>query len=134
MEEKKLYITYFNLTDKPKNPYFYSTFNILTDILRNYFSTWEGFFAKRGEFSLGFYIVTKAGTEILTIKGPTIARKMQVVDYSIFLPDEIKDLEHYIDLVFEGITIILTKYKVSIEELQLIKEKCKIQLIENGLL
>lgn len=85
---------------------------------------WQNEANKLKDYKLTFYIITKKGTEFLKIKGPSISKKNQLVDYSIFLPDQIKDLHHYIDLVFEGFGIVFNKYGVSDEEALEMKNEC----------
>ena len=60
--------------------------------------------------------------------GPSISKKMKITDFSIFLPDEVKDVKEYLDFVFEGIAIAMAKYDVSKDEFNQIKDECKHEL------
>lgn len=55
-------------------------------------------------------------------------KKMKIVDYTMFLPEEIKDLGHYIDLIFEGFTFFLAKYNVPESTVSGMKDECKREL------
>jgi hypothetical protein len=85
-------------------------------------------FAKYENYSVGFVICTKLGVEQLEVKGPSVARKMKLVDFTIFLPDSIVNIEQYVDSVFSGIAQILEKYHVKPESIENIKEECKHEL------
>ncbi len=129
MKLQTAYLTHFNLTPNFENEFFGKEFKSIIKILRNNFINWQGIFDKYGsDFSIGFMITRKKGTEQLTVLGPTVSKKMKIVDYSIFLPDEIKDLNHYIDLVFEGIGIVLAKFNVSEDEVTNMKIECMTEL------
>lgn len=119
---------YLILTPGMDNIYMKDSQTGIKNTLRKHFWEWQGFFDKYKNFSLSFYIVMKLGTTKLNIKGPSISKKIEVVDYSIFLPDEIKDLNHYIDLVFEGIGIVLAKFNVPSEDVEKMKNECKKEL------
>lgn len=126
MKLQTAYMSYFNLTPNFENKYFHSNHAEVIKILREHFPLWKGIFEKYGDdFSIGFMVTRKRGTEVLTIKGPSVSKKMKVVDFSLFLPDEIKDLNHYIDLVFEGVGVVLARYGVPDREILEMKEKCK---------
>ena len=126
MKLQTVYLSYINLTPGFTNIYSDVTHQKVILPLRNHFFEWNHFFEKYGaDFSLGFYVSTKRGTEQLEIKGPSISRKMKIVDFSIFLPDQIKDIDHYIDLVFEGVGIVLSRFKVSENEILKMKNECK---------
>jgi hypothetical protein len=129
MKLQTAYLSYINLTPNFENKFFHSNHKEIINILRKYFNTWEGFFIKYSpDFSIGFMVLRKEGTDKLIIKGPSISKKMKIVDFSIFLPDEIIDLSHYIDLIFEGFNLILCKYKVSETEVNKMKNECKKEL------
>jgi uncharacterized protein YfkK (UPF0435 family) len=129
MKQQTAYMSYFNLTPNFENKFFHSNHQEIIEVLRKYFPNWTKIFEKHGEgFSIGFMVTRKRGTENLTIKGPSVSKKLQIVDYSIFLPDEIKDLNHYIDLIFEGVGIVLAKYDISKSEISKMKEECKIDI------
>lgn len=126
---KILYLLYGNLTPQIKNRFDEVSHLILIKVLRNHFQDWIDFETKYSpEFSLGLFITTQFGTQELVVKGPKISKKMKIVNYSIFLPDEIKDLNHYIDLVFEGIGIVLSRYNVPESEIAKMKNECKSEL------
>lgn len=105
-----------------------SLYESLKKVLINNSSLWLNNANKHKDFKLTFYLVTKKGNENLRIKGPSISYKMKLVDFSIFLPDEIKDFNNYVDLVFEGIGQVLTKYNVSESEIEDMKVECKKEL------
>ena len=129
MKTQTVYLAYANLTPNFKNSYSDFTHQIIIKSLRKNFFSWNCFFEKYGtEFSIGFYINTKKGTDILKILGPSVSKKMKIVDFSIFLPDEVKDLNHYIDLVFEGFGIVLAKLEVDKVEVLEMKNECKQEL------
>ena len=100
----------------------------LKSILVNNRNLWGNDTNKYKDFKLTFYIVTKKGVDDLYTKGPSVSKKYLTVDYSIFLPDEIKDLNHYIDLVFEGVGIVLQKYGVQNSAIEEMKNECKKEL------
>lgn len=129
MKMQTVYMSYFNLTPNFENKYFHNNHSEIIKILREQFPFWKGIFDKYGDdFSIGFMVTRKKGTEILTIKGPSVSKKMKIVDFSLFLPDEIKDLNHYIDLVFEGVGIVLQKYGVQNSAIEEMKNECKKEL------
>ena len=128
MKEKRVYVTYVGLTPGLENIYHDFTHDAIVNCLREHFDSWQGFFSKYDNYSLGFYVVTKKGIAVLETKGPSISKKMQIADFSIFLPEIIDNQDHYIDLVFQGISIILLKYNVSIDEVMSIKLECKKEL------
>jgi hypothetical protein len=124
----RFYICYTILSVGLSNEFHIPTHHVLEDALSKYFPTWQKFFAKYEGYSLGFFVSKKRGTEGLKVLGPSISRKMKVVDFSIFLPDEVKDMNEYVDLVFSGISSALAKYDVSKEELERIRDECKNEL------
>ncbi|MFD2520352.1 hypothetical protein [Emticicia soli] len=129
MKLQTLYISYINLSPGLKNPYDLLSHKELIKPLRENFFKWHAFFDKYGsDYSLGFFITTMVGTNQLEIKKPSISKKMKIVEYAIFLPDEIKDLNNYIDLVFEGISIVLEKFSISENEVTSMKIQCKTEL------
>jgi hypothetical protein len=129
MREQTVYISYLILTPNFKNPYFSEGHEGLIKTLRKIFCKWHLFFQSHGiKYSLGLSINRKKETDFLFIKGPKISKKDEIVDFSIFLPDEIKNLNHYIDLVFDGIGEVLSKYKVDQSHILEMKEECKKEL------
>lgn len=129
MKTQTAYLAYANLTPNLKNAYSDFTHQIIIKSLRKNFFSWNYFFEKYGkEFSIGFYINTKKGTDTLKILGPSVSKKMAIVDFSIFLPDEVSDINHYIDLAFEGFGIVLAKFKVDESEILEMKNECKREL------
>lgn len=126
MKLQTAYLAYTDLTPGHENSFVDFTHKFIIKILRDNFPKWSEFFNKYGkEYSIGFYVSTKKGTNEMKLYGPSISKKLQIVDYTIFLPDEIIDLNHYIDLIFEGVGIVLSKYGVSQREILAMKEKCK---------
>jgi hypothetical protein len=91
---------------------------------------------KHEGYSLGFIVTTKRGIGELKVKGPSISRKMKLVDFSIFLPEKsealnpkkAEDINSYLDLVFLGISIALAKYQISKAEIEKINDECKHEL------
>lgn len=129
MRLQTVYLSYTDLTPGLENNFCDISHQSLIKPLRKRFITWKGFFQKYGhEFSLGFFVSTKKDTEKIVVLGPSISKKKNIADYSIFLPDEIKDLNHYIDLVFYGIQQVLAKYNVSESEILEMKAECKKEL------
>lgn len=119
---------YLELTPNFENKFRSISSVVIKETLNNCFDSWDGFLAKYPGYGLSLYIVKKRGMFELLVKGPTISKKNKVLDYSIFLPDEIKDLNLYIDLVFEGVGVVLSKYKVSEGVIEKMKEECKKEL------
>src|SRR5688572_23729096 len=108
-----LYLSYMDLSPGHSNLYSGKSHQALIRALRNHFQDWTGFSSKFPDFSLGVIVVTKMGVAEIDIKGPSISKKHKVVDYSIFLPETIKDIEQYLDFVFTGLASILEKYGVN---------------------
>ncbi|UBM60816.1 hypothetical protein LAG90_09225 [Marinilongibacter aquaticus] len=126
MKIQTAYLSYFNLTPNFENEFFHKNHEEIITVLRRHFPEWKKIKDKHGKgFSIGFMVTRKKGTDNLTIKGPSISKKLQIVDYTIFLPDEITDLNHYIDLVFEGIGTVLAKYNIPESEALTMKIECK---------
>jgi hypothetical protein len=119
-----VYLSYLTLTPGYTNLFSSGTHKTILEKLRTYFPNWLGFIDKHQGYSLGFIIVTKKGIEQLEVKGPSISKKMKVVDFSIFLPDKIENLKHYLDLVFQGISISLSKYKIAEIEILKMRTEC----------
>lgn len=129
MKIQTLYISYIDLTPGLENKYAEIAHKSIINTLRLSFFSWNSFFSNYGkEYSIGFFVTTKKGTSNLITYGPTLSKRKIIVDYSIFLPDEIRGIEHYIDLVFEGFKVILTKYEVPEDEILRMKNECKREL------
>lgn len=129
MKLQTLYLSYIDLTPGLENNYADLTHKELINILRNHFFSWRSFFLSYDkDYSIGFFISTKKGTSNVNVYGPSKSKKKKIVDYSIFLPDEIIDLNHYINLVFEGIGTVLAKYEVSENEVVGMRDECKREL------
>lgn len=129
MKLQTAYVSYVNLTPDLKNSFSSVSHQQIMTPLRKHFFQWSVFFDKYGsDYSMGFFITTMKGINQIEIKKPSVSKKMKIVDYSIFLPDEIKDLNHYIDLVFEGIGIVLGKFNVPLEEVEKMKSECKVEI------
>ena len=105
-------IAYIDLTPGLRNNFATPSHHPIVKILRTYENEWTGFHEKHPDFSLGFTVATKGGVKELEVKGPTIFRKLKSVDYSIFLPDDIQNMNDYLDNVFKGISHVLEKYNV----------------------
>jgi hypothetical protein len=131
-----LTVAYINLSVGLCNPFGKMTHKALIGGLRDHFLDWKGFFAKYDDYSLGFIICTNRDIKVLEVKGPSISRKMKVVDFSIFLPEEVEklnpsnaeDIGRYLDWVFLAIATALIKYEVSGEEIKKIKDEVKREL------
>lgn len=130
MKLQTVYLAYTSLTPGLKNVYSTATHKKIIEVLRDKFFLWNNFFEKHGsDYSLGFYISKKEGTDKLTYFGPSISKKMKIVDYTMFIPDDIKTLDEYLDLVFEGFEYFLNKYKVDSLEIEKMKNECKKELV-----
>ncbi len=116
------------LTPGLNNSYSTPTHHVFRNKLLKHFDNWNYYHSKFPEYSLCFYFVKKRGSDNVRIKGPSISKKMNVVDYSIFLPDEINDLNQYIEFAFEGIGKVLDKYQVPETEILEMKAECKKEL------
>jgi hypothetical protein len=129
MTKQTVYLSYTNLTPGLKNNHGSNSHQTIIKTLREHFFQWSGFFLKHGnDYSIGFYISTKKGTEKLNYFGPSISKKMKIVDYTMFIPDEIKNLENYLDTVFEGFEHFLTQYSIGSLEIEAMKNECKKEL------
>jgi hypothetical protein len=125
MRLKTAYVSYIDLTPGLSSEKYEVAHKSLIHILRAKFPLLKGFISTYGEnFSIGFFICTKKETQSLKVLGPNKNKKNEKVEYSIFLPDEIKDLNHYIELIFEGIGLILLKYGVLESEILEMKSEC----------
>lgn len=130
------YISYVGLAPDLGNPFFSLTNETVVKSFRSRYLGWQNFFARYEGYSLGFIIVTDRGINELFIEGPSASKKLKLVDFSIFLPEEIENLKpdksrdvgKYLDLVFSGITEALSKFEVSETEINKIKEECKREL------
>ena len=111
-----LYLSYIDLTPGLENLFSNTSHQALISFLRANFNNWTGFFQKYPDHSLGLIIVTKKGVNELSIKGPSISSKSKLVDYSIFLPEDIRNMNDYLDNVFMGLKTILKNYKVDESE------------------
>jgi hypothetical protein len=128
-----LFVSYIDLSVGLRNPFNNLTHQIVVRNLRERFLGWKGFFDKYEEYSLGFIVATQKGTGKLSVKGPSISRKMKVVDFSIFLPDHVAELLptstdnvlSYLDAVFAGISSALDQYGIKESEIEVIREKSK---------
>ncbi len=119
---------YLELSPNFENIYRVQTSQIIKNCLNKYFDNWKEFKKKYPSHTFNFYIVSKKNTEMLLIKGPTVSKKHQTVDFSIFLPDEILDLNHYVQLIFEGIGMVLQKFGIKNIEIEKMKNECKKEL------
>ncbi|HEX8738059.1 MAG TPA: hypothetical protein VF721_22185 [Pyrinomonadaceae bacterium] len=134
-----LYVSYLDLSVNLGNPFISLTHKPIVNRLRSRFLNWKGFFRKYENYNLGFIVATKRGIRELEVKGPSVSRKMKLVDFSIFLPEKVEalnpnkaeDINSYLDLVFLGISMALAKYQISKVEIEKINEECKREL--NGL-
>jgi hypothetical protein len=77
---------------------------------------------------LRFAKLALVGEDKLNIKGPSIFKKGKDVEYSIFLPEKIDGMNHYVDLVMEGVFLAVERYGVGPKEIEYIKNECKIEL------
>jgi len=118
---RTLYLSYINLSPGLTNPFTKDSHSILLEVLRKNFGNWDGFNLKYPEFSLGLIIVTKRGIDELEVKGPSISKKHQVVDFSIFLPENIADSKEYLEFIFDGLQLIFNKYGIDEQEIMKIK-------------
>lgn len=120
----QLFLSYANLTPGLKNKYSNSTHQLMIKKLRKYYLNWVGFSSKYPNSNIGFIVITKKGIKKLEIKGPSISKKYNIVDFSIFLPEVCVSLDEYIKLVFEGISLCLNMYDVNEIEVETIMNEC----------
>ena len=120
-----VYLSYSNLTPGLEDKFSDKTFKTIIAHLRNNFPHWKGFLDNNNGYSISYTITTKKAVKELLVKGPTTFKKLQKINFSIFLPDSNYDLFEYLDLVFEGIARSLQIYNISKESIDKIKEECK---------
>ena len=119
---------YLDLTPNYENQFRELSSACVKKILNDNFENWHHFKIKYPNYIISLYFIKKRGTLSLVIKGPTISKKQETVDYSIFLPDEINNLEDYLNIIFEGVGKVLGKYSVGIKEIENMKNECKKEL------
>lgn len=132
------YISYLGLAPDLGNPFFTLTNETMIEKFRKCWRNWRGFTRRYGDgYSLGFILVTDRGIRELLVTGPDRDRKLKIVDFSIFLPETIEELKierwqdvvAYLDLVFAGLAVALSKFEVSETELDKIKQECKREIL-----
>jgi hypothetical protein len=129
MKIQTIYLAYTDLTPGLQNQFVDETHKSLIKTLRVLFKNWDSFFQKHGkDFSIGFYISTQKGTDKLKLLGPSISKKMEIVDYTMFIPDDIQNLDGYINMVFEGFEYFLARYGINKLEIETMKNDCKKEL------
>lgn len=119
---------YLDLTPNFENQFRELSNASIKKTLNDNFDNWHQFKKKFPNYTISLYFIKKRGTLSLFIKGPTVSKKQETVDYSIFLPDEIKNLEDYLNIIFEGVGKVLGKYSVQIIEIENMKNECKKEL------
>jgi hypothetical protein len=107
---KKIQLSYFDLSPELHNPFDDISHSIILDSLNVHFTSEHELFKKIGGFNLALMVCTKLGTEELAVKGPGRSKKYQVVEYTIFLPDKIRDLRQYVEFVIQGAAQAISKY------------------------
>lgn len=125
-----LRITYFDFSANVglENHFSNATHRIIWEILNAHFPNWKGFRQRKQDYKLWFTLVTKKDVMHLEVKGPDISRRHKEYHYAIYLPENIADVNAYIDLVFQGFAQVLTEFDVSQDEIETIKQECKIRL------
>lgn len=121
-------IVYGNESPGLRNPYLDATHKTVEDTIQKYFLDWHGFFAKYKDYKLFIFVYTRKNVETLEFYGPSIVRKSKIIEFSIRLPVKINDVNHYLDLIFSGIAQAVSRYQVTAEEIEKIKEECKRKL------
>lgn len=123
-----LYLSYLDLSPELNNTFARETHQVVINLLRREFDSWDGFSTKYDGFDLGFIVVTKKGISKLEVHGPSISKKSKLVDYSIFLPEILSDLLQYIDLIFEGFNQVVSNFGVDGDSIMSLKNQCKDEL------
>jgi hypothetical protein len=126
-----LFLSYIDLTPDLENPFTNVAHKSIIDVLRSHFVMWSGFLNKYPDYDIGFIVATKREITALEIKGPSISKKMKVVDFTIYLPNRSYNLSEYIDLVFDGVATSLQKYDIERKDIEIMKVKCKSDLAIN---
>lgn len=111
-----LYLSYINLTPGLENEFSTPSHHAIVNVLREHFNDWNGFFDKYPDYHIGLIVATKEGVGNVDIKGPTISKKIKRVDYSIFIPENTKNMKMYLDNFFNGLNIILENYNTKATE------------------
>lgn len=119
----KIRIGYFNLTEGLSNEYAW-TYDVLIDVLNSHFHENSELYEKTDGFDFGFLICTKKESPNLQIKGPRKSKKYKVIEYSLFLPTEIKTLDDYLEIIWKGFGEVLGKFEVSGTEVEEMSRKC----------
>jgi YD repeat-containing protein len=106
--------------------------SVLHDVLNTHARSWGPFFKKRTdpqEWSLGLLPTLKAGQRELEVRGPSVSRAYKMVDYAIWLPEDVaSDFDRYVNVILAGIEQVLLRYQVSPEEIAQIKRECRERL------
>jgi hypothetical protein len=131
-----IHFYYFDLSPDLRNDFIDFTHRVLEGTFRKYFVDWHGFSDKYVGKDMGFAVATKRGIKNLEVKGPTVSRGSKIVDFSIFLPENIEtlcpqnpdDIQIYLDLVFSGIKTALARYGISDEEIERLRDFCRLEL------
>lgn len=108
-----LSLSYINLTPGLKNEFSSTAHHSLLKILRRHYESWTGFFERHPDFKIGFIIATKKDVVEVEVKGPSITNKFKVVDFTIFLPQDVNSMKNYLDNFFKGLNIFFKKYNIT---------------------
>ena len=128
MNIQTFYLMYIDLSPSIRNKFMDKSHDSILMNLRSVFFSLDSFFEKYPNYSIGYTIVTKINEKLLSVKGPTISKKMEIIDFSIILPDMEYDISQYVDFIFEGILSSLKKYKIDEDLFLSIQNKCKQEL------
>ena len=130
-------VAYIYLDPDVDNPCQSFAHKALERRLNEHFPEWEGFHKANPNFNLGFVVGMNLGIAKLEVKGPTKFKGMQTVDYSIFLPTWVRDLdcskasdvETYITLFVNGVERCMEKYKVPASEFSSLHSELLLDLV-----
>ncbi len=121
----RISLVYLNLSTAIIDTFSSVSHKVFDHVLNDHFQNWTGFLSKYPAFDLGITISTNADNEPLQVKGPTIFKRLKVIDYSIFIPADTKDLQQYVELICDGIYMATEKYGVTGDEIKKIEKECK---------
>jgi hypothetical protein len=106
-------LVYINLTPGLENSFIKLSHHPIINVLRTHEREWAGFYQKYPDYSLGLTVVTEKGVNALEVKGPTVSRKLKNIDYSIFLPENIQNMNDYLENIFNGVNTVLEQNNVT---------------------
>ena len=85
---------------------------------------------------LRLVIATDSKTQTTEVKGANINKRSKTIEYGLWLPHDFINkstypLETYIDCYFVALEIVFSNYNVPKEEMEIIKENCKKEILNN---